>query len=580
MSMPERHNADRSSSPFQSAQHQGDGNYNHEDLLLSSSEQSPESQHDLRETRITEDASPEVTMNDGASSGSNGSLVRDAPKERDQVSSSPGEGNNDTDSNILPSRPNKYHGPPSTWRNWTAAERELAVSLQQLSASDLSVHLYNAFHLKIRSRRLLGQETQEHGEGSKVAEGWTPPKVWTAWPLPPEIVPREVCISSWEDKSVLFKQNYVQTHNSGHALKEILVSHVLKKAKERFWARDLEDDEPTTSDGKPGQGLGSELEQSRGNSEGIDMPCSENEIMESLDSPSIRSKEGDGTERGSQSANASQQVNNAPENVTSPTNSGVDQRFSNLVPEVMIDDDKAGEILEPILNHVLAKFDRLLMGLHNARSAYTGLSDSASESQKDVDELRQSSQGKRKRSRPRQTRGRPPSRDELAVGSDIGDTRDAKISSKSRTRSYRRSSSSGKQNRFRDHKTRFGLRDWSDVLGIASMTGWEVAVVEMSAIRCAALFEEGILFRTLTEGKDEATEISYLPRISKQPETKRFGGGFSGRCYDSSCGDENERLIGGVHVDGFLQPVKAENHWKRYKKLRQSVRPSRQSREE
>lgn len=49
-------------------------------------------------------------------------------------------------------RANKYKGPPSTWTGCTASERALARSLDHLKAKDLAVHLYNVYHLKYKAK--------------------------------------------------------------------------------------------------------------------------------------------------------------------------------------------------------------------------------------------------------------------------------------------------------------------------------------------------------------------------------------------------------------------------------------------
>ena len=574
MSTPKSRHADQSSSPFQSAQRQLDSPYGQEELLTISAEQSPPLQDDFSEPRSIEDVMPAVAINDDAGSGSIYSPNSGAPNEVDPVSPSPSEGKNDTNSDVLPSRPNKHYGPPSTWRNWTTAERELTASLQQLTADDLSVHLYNAFHLKIRSRRLLGPNTKQHREVSEGVNAWIPPRVWTAWPLPPGTVPRERCNPSWEAEIVSPSHRYARSHISSHALKEILVGYVLKKARERLLARDSESEESNTSSEE--QELGNEFEQSEGNRESLAASLPEDESTEPVGGPSAGPEVGDDTKGATQNANATREL----EDFTSPTDNCVDQGSSDPVPDAMLDDDQASEILEPALNHVLAKLNSLLMGIHHARSAYVGPIDSASESQKDVDEPRQFYRGKRKRSRSRQTRGRPQSWDESAAGDNVDSIQGMKTTSTSRARNYRPTSSRRKTSRFRDRTSRFGLRDWSDVLGIASMTGWEAAVVGRAATRCAALFHEGISFRTLTEGRDKAAEISYLPSNSRQPEITGLDTGFSDRpgCFERT--DQNEKLTGGVPDDGFFQHIEAENHWKRHNTLRQSVRPPRQSREE
>lgn len=579
MSTPDSSSASYSASPpFQSAQHQEEQEFALEDRLVSSVQQSPRSHDGSTTTRLVEDAVLEVTVDDDASSGSVYTPERHTPHQTPHMPSPPRAGNN-TVSGVPPSRPNKYHGPPSTWRNWTAAERELAASLQQLTANDLSVHLYNAFHLQRRPEKLRQQVTKHYEGGVEGAEAWLPPKVWTAWPLPPEIVPREADILRWEEEGNRPGDFHGRRDTPIHNLKELLVGHVLEKAKERFWAREWEDDEPDSADGKPSRELGSRSGQSNDDSEEFDSspPRAEHTSRESSSSARAEVDDDNVQPHGAE-------VSPRAERATRPSGDHWNQNLGGFEPEIMIDDDKASDILEPTMNHVLAKFDNLLMGLHHARSAYMALDDSASESHQDFRDPPPSQQEKGKRSKPRQRRGRPRSNGKSSVGSAMDIAGDSRPSSTSRTRSQRPSSSSRKAQSFQNRKARVGLRDWSDILGIASMTGWESAVVEKAATRCAALFDEGISFRTLHEGTDQVREDSYLPRISKRSEVRRLGKGFpkdKRLCQSSdgsNPGSSDEGFVELARVDTLLQPVEAERHWKRNKSLRRSRRQSRPSR--
>lgn len=51
-------------------------------------------------------------------------------------------------------RPNRWRGPRTTWRNYNSEEIATATALKEIQDRDLSVHLYNAFSLKQRYRRI------------------------------------------------------------------------------------------------------------------------------------------------------------------------------------------------------------------------------------------------------------------------------------------------------------------------------------------------------------------------------------------------------------------------------------------
>ncbi|KAL8635232.1 MAG: hypothetical protein Q9228_007255, partial [Teloschistes exilis] len=125
-----------------------------------------------------------------------------------------------------------------------------------------------------------------------------------------------------------------------------------------------------------------------------------------------------------------------------------------------------------------------------------------------------------------------------------------------------------------------GLRDWSDVLGVASMCGWDPAVVSRAAARCSDLFAEGMTFRTLLEGHDDHSEVTYLPDTvtlgnlqqhepgaensqsegaSRKVKTDRYGAAQPKRSKPRE--ESDGEMHGGVHVDGFLQPIKRHQSW-------------------
>ena len=234
-------------------------------------------------------------------------------------------------------------------------------------------------------------------------------------------------------------------------------------------------------------------------------------------------------------------------------------------PVVMADDQRASEILQATVQHMMTRLDDLLVGLHHARSAYLLVEDSGTESPGEISE-RTKLRGrprKRKRKASKADKGAEPSHDlpdHLSSGSDDSNPSRRKSASQPkihRARSYSRRSQS---QQFRDRKGRLGLRDWSDVLGIASMIGWQQNVIGSATARCATLFEEGIRFRTLPEGQTVREEQLYLPnappiffREQNQSDTCR---------EDKSPSNRFESVtVGGVHVDGFLEPIEGKKSW-------------------
>ncbi|PGH14071.1 hypothetical protein AJ80_06075 [Polytolypa hystricis UAMH7299] len=350
----------------------------------------------------------------------------------------------------VPTRPNKFLGPASTWRTWTRRERQEVTALETIRARDLSIHLYNAFALKRRARyiaeniRLLKPGEIEGLENDEFA----PPKGWTAWPVPPDLVPRrDEHVDGDEDDTWTMKAP--PDERTSAELEECLMAQMLKRSKETFTAREW---------GKKSM---------RSHSVGL-ATASETE-----DKGENTGKEEDDDEDPSMPQDA------------------------NLRPVVQADDEKGTRILRPTARHILSQLDGLLLGLHRARQSYVpvhylSVSEGPSET-----EAEQSSQRQRSQSRPRglkRTRrlSEEPERADKRIddpGSDKAEAEDEFHLAKKRARSQGA------------RQARLGLRDWSDVLGIASMTGWPAAAVMRTANRCAALFEEDMLFRTLGEGK-------------------------------------------------------------------------------
>ena len=111
------------------------------------------------------------------------------------------------------------------------------------------------------------------------------------------------------------------------------------------------------------------------------------------------------------------------------------------------------------------------------------------------------------------------------------------------------------------------------------MTAWHQGVVGNAAARCAALFGEGIKFRTLEEGRKAQEEHLYLPNAS--PSIPReHSQNNTWRAREGSRDGSGSMVAGGVHLDDFLKPIEKKKSWV-YKKSKQSKRrqPSNKPRE-
>ncbi|KAL8810772.1 MAG: hypothetical protein Q9200_002313 [Gallowayella weberi] len=395
----------------------------------------------------------------------------------------------------LSSRPNKYHGPSATWRDWTAAERQIVNSLDQLRAKDLSAHLYNFYCLKRRVdctkewQLETDLDTDDLLSTSRKRKAWLPVRTWTAWPMDTRLVPRESDEYTWEvdgDEHSKIEQKKV---SSSELLSDLLVARACKKAKEKFQARQWED---------------SDID--RANPPRTPEPTSQRRVRglagDRCDSPQFE-------------------------------------------PVIMTDDERAKSILQPSINHILQKLDTLLMGLHHARDSYATFKNASADSRRATDDENPTGR-KRKRMGSATSTSRASSRRRRSSANLTGEDSEAFAEA---APSHVRV------------KSGLGLRDWSDVLGVASMCGFPSEVVTKAAARCSRLFEESLVFRTLHEGSNDYREVSYLPDLISVGDLQRF------QRHEAEnhppLDDSDDDKVGGVHVDGFMQEIEKHKSWSR-----------------
>ena len=81
-------------------------------------------------------------------------LPRDESPEWDKTTASIASLSSD---DLYESRPNRWRGPASTWRTFTHEDRSVYEALEARRRGDLAVHLYNAFALRGKRRRIGNQ---------------------------------------------------------------------------------------------------------------------------------------------------------------------------------------------------------------------------------------------------------------------------------------------------------------------------------------------------------------------------------------------------------------------------------------
>jgi hypothetical protein len=422
-----------------------------------------------------------------------------------------------------PNRPNKWHGPASTWRNWTSAEREVAKSLEQLKTKDLSVHLYNVHKLKTRAKAL---EREASANGPSGKEIWQPPKLWTAWPMTSDEVPR--FSQATFDEPSTYGRNVEEPYQPQRTLEDILLGVVTRIARERFNSRKAEQsEEEITKDAVlPETEVAHETD--------IDDTGAETSSMRSLSRTQdiVLSSESDisvdvGFEVSRETLRDSSGV---ASDRRAESSEEVSKRFTRgrrrvdvstqYRPVPLMDDELARQLTLPSIRDLTSNLQRLLDGLHHNRKHYT--------TRTVTGELYRSRSTKRKA---------PASKAGLSEDMDTAeDPSQTDLATEDHNAWVEKHRPRRQQNIFQSFKEdtlqRYGLRDWRAILSIATLQGWDPVVVEKAKARCHNLFNEDMQpIHPLSQGF----------KVNKE---------------------QGEEFEGNVRVDGFLRPIKRLRGWR------------------
>ncbi|WKT39718.1 Rrn9 domain [Fusarium oxysporum f. sp. vasinfectum] len=355
-------------------------------------------------------------------------------------------------------RPNRWMGAKSTWRTLTEEDRLLWQSMKQIKDQDLAVHLYNAFALKRRGRNPetaqdLVVRTESGEEGV-----WAPPKAWTAWPLKHKHVPKECFTNEQHDEDDHFTFRREEEILPSTELEEEISATILRTAKRRFRRRKSKMAKPSIEE---------------------DSTPLYNESMNYL-SDSSTEEESD-----NQSQSGQKRSRGRPRKIlhevgtsasTSPAGAGKTSRRGRP-RKVHI--PHAGESHEEMLQRVARESHRKIPSTLEDRDA------AFEEWIRKGDEIIE-----RERSRSLSLKRATSQGAETEEESVPGTNAERKL-------------------------LRWGLRDWSDVLGAAAIAGFSGDVIARATRRCADLFGEGMVVRTLKEvpatNDKGTTSVEYRP---------------------------------------------------------------------
>ena len=298
-------------------------------------------------------------------------------------------------------------------------------------------------------------------------------------------------------------------------LRELLLAEILRQAKTQFHKRKFDSSEKDISQVVP-----------------VDSQAKTSEI------PSDTSMESSQDSETSSSLESTIHVKKRMTNMTmEKSGSSTLPKADDLQPAVLADDLHAASILQPSILNILAKVDTLLMNLHHSQKSCCSVDPRGSAENTDTEP---SSKSRSKSIKPK--RCRSTTRPRSSTFFDNSTSIDNDFDRRSEHRRKRRFSS--QDDRLQRRKRKLGLRGWSDVLGIASMSGFQPAVFQRAAARCESLFEEQMQFRKLHESRAinyQDSENANAQNIDSPPPMDGFAG---------------------VHVDGFLQPLKAKRSWR------------------
>lgn len=468
---------------------------------------------------------------------------------------------------------------PQSWRRWTAPDRTIAASLENIESRDVAAHLYNTHHLKRRLRRPAQQNDVSKDWRAKdtwlkkgkelqykdiLTGDWEtelmPPKQWSAWPLPPHrLRGGGLAAGTMEHDEHEWCVGSPVHRDSGETMREEILAVFLRSAKTTWMARQADQDLSFSEGKQPKK-----------------QPQSNKTTLFKSIAYSSETEGGQQTERIASAASHSDIERDSgdprdSEALRSARKPGTEVRF-------LADDALAGRILGPSVNSLLSNIDHLAMAVQRNRLNHVG----------------------------DRARGRSGSTSELPTDTESTAPPCRPSSSRHSSRNSRARSTSSASSRASISSTNSlagkgaGLMDWSELLGVAAVSGWDPNAVERTAERCASLFGEGMGFRTLDEGSTGKQGLEYIPamvgpvgetdpRHAAVPKRPHFTPGTL-RCPHSDCSgslrdhngtnrlidhmrrkhgydprtndsDNEERTLGGVHVDGYLQPIWVKPGW-------------------
>ncbi|KAJ6104486.1 hypothetical protein N7523_010806 [Penicillium sp. IBT 18751x] len=383
-------------------------------------------------------------------------------------------------------RPNRWTGNSTTYRKLISDALASYEGLTTAQSRDLAAHLYNSYMVRLESKDNTQGVVEEGDEKTTIS------KRWGAWPLPPSRVPRpDDHMKEWLNDPDTIRMP--PDPRPSAELEESIIAVMMRISKENFLDRDWDFDGIKT-----------------------------NKSKRSIDPDAMMDKEDEKDE--------DDQKDLGPY---------ADPSF--LQPALQTDDDVARRQLRPLARNVITQVDRLLTALQRTMDYRIDERPNRSRPQPRLDDNATEFKFGEGTSSKRESRGRKRSHNERSSPgkSEGAGTRET---SQSRDQSRESRASANEVNEVHEpseeeeddcsddgipFNAKLPLRDWSEVMGLASMIGLPRDAVMRASKRCADLFNQDMTFRTFREGRiapagrkeDKSIYYDYHESQSEDSET-------------------------------------------------------------
>lgn len=355
-----------------------------------------------------------------------------------------------------PERPNRWTGLPSAYYRAIAQERSVYDGLTLDRSRNLSNHLYNAFFLRRPPKKSRKDPSQADDDDDEDVAKFG--KRWVAWPMPALVVPSP-SESLYRKQAELGIYGRPPDFRPSADLEDSIIASMMSTAHQQFKAREWDTDglksNPEIRDPDPNE-----------------MVISDDENDKKADD--------------------------------------ADSAF--LRPGIQSDDDISRQQLLPLSRNVITHVDKLLMGLHHSIRNRVDNFDSSDDSATDEDGAsfsRSRGKGKGKKKAPARgsKRARKESFSEKEYNSRAKQIRPSPLQGSDQEMADIDGAEEAAEEDENDARPvildRMALRDWSEVMGIASIIGLPADAVKRASRRCADLFNQDMRFRVLHEGHVE-----------------------------------------------------------------------------